>query len=124
LKKSLQLNIYDETNVDYLKELAKVLHSSNLFLQEKIKRLELQSFNHEQASFDLNERLSTLKKRFIFKGSEKLNPTRPSKDSSDVAMFYYTIVETCKKLKINPRRYLKDSFMSENLITPFEYKSN
>lgn len=83
-KKTSQLNIYDKTNVAYLQELAKVLHSSNLFLQEKIKRLELQSFNHEQASFDLNERLSTLKKRFIFKGSEKLNPTRPSKDSSDI----------------------------------------
>ncbi|MDC1175242.1 IS66 family transposase [Bacteriovoracaceae bacterium] len=82
MPKETNLNIESETNLDYLRELAKVLHGSNLLLQEKIKNLEQESFNHEQTRLILNDNLSILKNRFIFKGSEKLNPDRPVKDSS------------------------------------------
>lgn len=76
------LNIESETNVKYLQEIVKVLHDSNLHLQEKIKNLENLSFNHEQARLSLADNISVLRKRFIFKGTEKLNPGRPVKDSS------------------------------------------
>ena len=29
-------------------------------------------------------------------------------NGADVAMFFYSVVETCKLLELNPRRYLKD----------------
>lgn len=72
-----------ESNVEYLKELVAVLESSNIILQEENKRLKQQQFNSEQARLELRDNLSIIKNRFIFKGSEKLNPTRSKKDSSD-----------------------------------------
>jgi transposase len=35
-------------------------------------------------------------------------------NGADVAMFFYTIIETCKILKLNPRRFLKDQSIRHN----------
>ncbi len=46
-------------------------------------------------------------------------------NGADTAMFFYTIIESCKLIKLNPRKYLSDMarrhWNGKNLITPFEY---
>lgn len=46
-------------------------------------------------------------------------------NGADVAMFYYSIIETCKLLKINPRAYLIDQcerhWEKKELLTPLEW---
>ena len=43
-------------------------------------------------------------------------------NGADVAMFFYTVIETCKILKLNPRRFLKDQsirhYEGKELQTP------
>ncbi len=73
--------ILSNSSADYLKETIKVLYASNVLLQEQNKRLLGKTFSHDQAKFELGDKLATLKKRFIFKGSEKLSKYRPNKDN-------------------------------------------
>ncbi|MBT7608146.1 MAG: transposase, partial [Bacteriovoracaceae bacterium] len=45
-------------------------------------------------------------------------------NGADTAMFFYTIIESCKLIKLNPRKYLSDMarrhWNGKNLITPIE----
>ncbi len=45
-------------------------------------------------------------------------------NGADVAMFFYTIIESCKKLRVNPRKYLRDMVLEDPLKTPFQYKKS
>jgi hypothetical protein len=67
------------------------------------------------------------------KGCEKLHPKLLGRDNyngymsingADTAMFFYTIIESCKLIKLNPRKYLSDMarrhWNTKELITPFE----
>ena len=54
------------------------------------------------------------------KGRDNYNGYRTI-NGADVAMFFYTIIESCKKLGINPRKYFRDVVSRENMITPYQY---
>jgi transposase len=58
------------------------------------------------------------------KGRDNYNGYRTI-NGADVAMFYYTIIETCKLLGINPRKYLKEQchrhWDKKELQTPFQW---
>jgi transposase len=58
------------------------------------------------------------------KGRDNYNGYRTI-NGADVAMFYYSIIETCKLLNLNPRTYLKDQCQrhwdGEELQTPLEW---
>lgn len=45
-------------------------------------------------------------------------------NGADVAMFFYSVIESCKRLKINPRKYLRDMTGPNTLITPYQYKKS
>jgi transposase len=49
-------------------------------------------------------------------------------NGADTAMFFYTIVETCKLLRLNPRPYLSEMarrhWRGEELLTPYEFAKN
>lgn len=76
--------IDEEINISVVKELAKVLFSSNIILQDEIKKLKGQMSDHDQMRLDLSDKLSILRKRFFEKGTERLSNYRPSKSDKDL----------------------------------------
>ena len=58
------------------------------------------------------------------KGRDNYNGYRTI-NGADVAMFYYTIIEACKLLGINPRSYLKEQchrhWDEKELQTPLQW---
>lgn len=71
--------IEKETNIVFVKELAKVLFSSNVILQEEIARLKKEAVDGEQIKIELGDKLTVLRKRFFDKGNESLSPYRPNR---------------------------------------------
>ena len=61
----------------------------------------------KDAKIPLSNNLAERVLRNPVKGRDNYNGYRTI-NGADVAMFYYTIIETCKLLGINPRAYLKE----------------
>jgi transposase len=71
----------NEKDIKFVKLVARTLYSSNILLQEEIKRLKSQMSDSDQMRFDLNDKLTILRKRFFEKGSEKLIPALHGKNN-------------------------------------------
>ncbi|MBT4791558.1 MAG: IS66 family transposase [Halobacteriovoraceae bacterium] len=78
----------------------------------------------KDAKIPLTNNLAERALRNPVKGRDNYNGYRTI-NGADVAMFYYTIIETCKMLKINSRAYLNDQAYrfsnEEELQTPLEW---
>ena len=77
-------NLDEEKDINYVKEVAKVLYGSNLILQEEIKHLKSELIDHNQLRLELDGKLVTLKKRFFDKGCEKLHPKLHGRDNQEL----------------------------------------
>ena len=76
----------------------------------------------KDAKIPLSNNLAERVLRSPVKGRDNYSGYRTI-NGADVAMFYYTIIETCKLLRGNPRAYLIDQchrhWNGKDLQTPF-----
>jgi len=99
-------NLDEEKDINYVKEVAKVLYGSNLILQEEIKHLKSELIDHNQLRLELNGKLVTLKKRFFDKGCEKLHPKLHGRDN-EARLLVTNLIKT--KLRSTTCRLFKFS---------------
>jgi len=78
----------------------------------------------KDSKISLSNNLAERVLRNPVKGRDNYNGYRTI-NGADVAMFYYSIIETCKLLNLNPRAYLKDQchrhWEKKELQTPLEW---